>query len=136
MLNDAEQRLARPISPPPAVEPRPATTPAVRAPAPDTQEHAAQETREIGTPPRSLATPGDVAIQQPKQQARKGMNYVHLLLTVVTGGGWLPIWIIYGLCHVYLVPLTKRGWTKLRNRLPHSRHFPEREDEQPPIPPV
>jgi predicted Zn finger-like uncharacterized protein len=93
MLNDAEERLSRPISPALAVEWRPVATPAVRAPVPDTQEHSSQqETREIGVPP--LATQVNVVIQQPNQRPRKGIHYVHLLLTVVTGGGWLPIWVL------------------------------------------
>ncbi len=103
VLNNAKERLSRPVSP--AVEWRPAAAPAVRAPVPETQEHSSQqETREIGA---------KVVIQQPKQQPRKGIHYVHLLLTIVTGGGWLPIWIIYGLCHGLLVRLTLRGWTIL-----------------------
>ena len=111
MLNDAEERLSRPFSPAPAVEWRPAATPAVRAPAPDTQEHSSQqETREIGAPPLSLATQVNVVIQQPKQQPRRGIHYAHLLLTVVTCGGWLPIWIIYGLGVFFVSHLRLRGW--------------------------
>jgi hypothetical protein len=76
---------------------------------PDTQEHSSQqETREIGVPP--LATQVNVVIQQPNRPPRKGIHYVHLLLTVVTGGGWLPIWVLYGLGVFFFSHLRLRGW--------------------------
>ncbi len=89
--------------------PVPAATPPVRALVPNAQERSSQpELQDIGAPPLSLATQVKVVIQQPKQQSRMRINRAHLILTLVTGGGWLPIWIIYSLCEIYLPLLTLR----------------------------
>ena len=98
------QSPALPSKAPPPSIPVPAATPPVRALVPNTQEHSSQpEPQDTGVPSLSLATRGNVVIQQPKQQSRTRINRAHLILTLVTCGGWLPIWIIYCLCEIYFV---------------------------------
>lgn len=50
--------------------------------------------------PQQYHQPAPIVVQQTTNVVKAPFNHTpHLILTILTCGGWLPIWIICAVCH-------------------------------------